>query len=78
MARVTNLTRETMDFIVGRGKDGVPETSSLAPGETREIDVSRDGRTRARQRAGAIAIDGDSGKPLRTVQTLSGELPVRE
>ena len=43
MQQYLNPTRETIDFIArGPAKDGVPPTESIAPGETRALDIDMD------------------------------------
>ena len=67
MARVTNLTRAGMDFIVGV-KDGAAVTDHLKAGETREINIDLDSAVvKGRIAAEAIRI----GAPARraTVKT---------
>lgn len=57
MPRLTNNTRETIDFIVkGNAKDGVPLTESLKPGETREIDAIDNATYQGRVVAGSITV----------------------
>jgi hypothetical protein len=57
MPRLTNRTRETVDFIVkGVAKDGVPPTESLAPGETRDIDAIDNATYRGRLASGMVDI----------------------
>ena len=56
MAKVTNLTREGMDFIVGV-KDGAALTEHLKGFETREIAIDVESVTvRARLHAASISI----------------------
>jgi hypothetical protein len=60
--QITNRLSVTLDFVVkGEPKDGVPPTESLAPGETRNIDVAdpESGVIRGRVIGGAIEIGGD-------------------
>lgn len=55
MPVLTNRTRETMDFIVkGNAKDGHPPTESLAPGESRNIDVLENATYRGRLASGSV------------------------
>jgi len=57
--KITNNTREVMDFIVkGAAKDGVPPTDSLKPGETRDIDAVDNATYQGRVLAGAITVAG--------------------
>ncbi len=57
MPRITNNTREVMDFIVkGAAKNGVPPTESLKPGETRDIDAIDNTTYQGRVVAGSIAV----------------------
>lgn len=61
MARVTNLTRSGMDFIVGV-KDGAAVTEHLKAGETRELDIDLNSATvKGRLAVEAIKI----GAPAR-------------
>jgi hypothetical protein len=58
MPRLTNRTRETIDFIVkGNAKDGVPPTESLAPGETRNIDAIENATYRGRLASGLVTLE---------------------
>lgn len=89
MAKITNLTRETLNFITGI-RDGAAATESLKGGETKEIAVDlHDAQLRGRILSGVIAIEGDvapSAKPhaaapsaeRRTAPTLGGTASVRE
>jgi hypothetical protein len=74
MPKVTNLTDQTVDFIVGpAGKDGVPKTDSVAPGETKNLDITMDTpRVRSRLRMGVIEMDGAAAKKA---MDASVELP---
>jgi hypothetical protein len=61
MARVTNLTRSGMDFIVGV-KDGAAVTEHLKAGETRDLNIDVESATvKGRLVADAIKI----GAPAR-------------
>jgi hypothetical protein len=64
MPKVTNTTDQTIDFIVGpAGKDGVPKTDSLGPGETKNLDIDMDTpRIRSRLRTGVITMEGAAAK----------------
>ena len=57
--RITNRTRQTLDFIVaGAPKDGVPPTGSIEPGETKDLDVRADDPVLAgRMLAGAVSVE---------------------
>jgi hypothetical protein len=58
MPRLTNRTRETIDFIVkGDAKDGVPPTESLAPGETRNINAIDNATYRGRLASGMVDVE---------------------
>lgn len=62
MARVTNLTRAGMDFIVGV-KDGAAVTEHLKAGETRDLKIDVESATvKGRLAADAIRI----GAPARS------------
>jgi hypothetical protein len=62
MPRLTNNTRETIDFIVkGAPKDGVPPTESIAPGETRDIEAVDNATYKGRIAAGAITVGATRG-----------------
>jgi hypothetical protein len=41
MANVTNVSRSTVDLIVGV-KDGQAQTEGIRPGETKDVDVDTD------------------------------------
>ncbi len=57
MPKITNNTREVMDFIVkGNAKDGVPPTESIKPGESRDIDAVDNATYQGRVLAGAITV----------------------
>lgn len=59
--QITNRLNITRDFVVkGEAKDGVPPTESLAPGETRDIDVAdpESGILQGMVVGGAIEIGG--------------------
>lgn len=61
MARVTNLTRTGMDFVVGV-KNGAAVTAHLKAGETRDLEIDAESATvKGRLAAGAIKI----GAPAR-------------
>ena len=89
MAKITNLTRDTMNFVTGV-KDGAALTESLKPGETGDINVDpADAQLQGRLLSGAIAIEGGAAVPTkaparptavdrRTASTLSGDVSVRE
>lgn len=90
MAKITNTSRETLNFITGV-KDGVAITESLKAGETREMAVDEaDAQYQGRLVAGLISVDGASSPVAaraaratapaerRTAQTLSGDAAVRE
>jgi hypothetical protein len=56
--RLTNNTRDTLDFLKkgGKVKDGVPETVSLAAGETDDLEVDpKDPQVVGRIFAGAVS-----------------------
>ncbi|RAI44706.1 hypothetical protein [Rhodoplanes roseus] len=59
MPRITNHTRQTLDFVIpGKPKDGVPPTASVRPGETADIDVREDDPVLlGRIAAGAVSVD---------------------
>ena len=58
MPRLTNMTRDVLDFIVrGAPKDGVPPTESIAPGETRDIDGVENATYHGRIAAGAVLLE---------------------
>ncbi len=62
MPRLTNNTRETVDFVVkGTAKDGVPPTESLAPGETRDIDAIDNAAFKGRVVSGLITVGAARG-----------------
>ncbi len=90
MAKITNNSRETLNFITGV-KDGNAITESLKAGETRAIDVHpSDAQVNGRRLAGLITIEGweapvarrfkEAGpaSERRTAQTLGGDAPVRD
>lgn len=58
MPRLTNHTRETVDFIVkGDAKNGVPPTANLKAGETRDIsNVVENATYRGRIASGMISV----------------------
>src|SRR3954462_7157927 len=65
--RATNRTNDTIDFVVSGGsvKDGVPETCSLAAGETATISVDPDSPMfRAYVLSGAIEVGGSEYKKV--------------
>lgn len=64
MARITNLTTQTLDFIVaGEPKGGVPPTGSVGPGETADLAVDlNDPVLRGRLFAGAISVTTTKAK----------------
>lgn len=68
MVKITNNTREVMDFNVpGNPKDGVPHTESLAPGETRDVDVDTESaQFRGRVLAGAITVPSRQAAKVET------------
>lgn len=93
MAKITNNTRGTMDFITGV-QDGVAVTDSVKAGETKEVNLMdpNDPVVRGRILAGAISING--GSPAlaavastqgsaaakadrRVATTLAGDVPVK-
>jgi hypothetical protein len=61
MPKITNDTNRVLDFVVkGEAKDGVPPTVSIAPGETKDIDVDeKDGMLQGYLHAGAIRLAKD-------------------
>lgn len=64
MPKITNNTREVIDFIVkGNAKDGVPPTESLKPGETRDIDAVDNATYQGRVFAGAVTVVGATRTP---------------
>ncbi len=66
MAKVTNNTREKMDFVVG-AKDGEPITENLAAGETRDLDIDLESAT----------VKGRLASGLITVATTSRQRAVK-
>lgn len=57
--KVTNNTRETLNFNVkgGKVKDGVPETCHIEPGETADLDIDQDSAAvQGYVAAGAISV----------------------
>lgn len=58
MPRLTNHTRETIDFIIkGEPTNGVPPTASLKPGETRDIgNIVQNATYRGRIASGMISV----------------------
>jgi len=58
MTKITNNTRETMSFTVaGNPKDGHPQTDSVEPGETKDLDVDLESaQVKGRILAGAITV----------------------
>jgi hypothetical protein len=90
MAKITNLTRETLNFVTGI-ENGVAITDSIAGGETKDVRVDADdAQFKGRVLAGVISIDGavtPSAKrqagpaaagERRSVPTLGGAAAVRE
>ncbi|QDM32095.1 hypothetical protein FNL55_12685 [Tardiphaga sp. vice352] len=89
MAKITNLTRDTMSFITGV-RDGAAVTESLKAGETRDIAVDlADAQLQGRILAGSVGIEGPALAPAksaarqpaaerRTASTLGGDATVRE
>lgn len=64
MPRLTNNTRENVDFVVnGPAKDGVPPTESLAPGETRDVDAVDNASLKGRIASGMVTIGAASIAP---------------
>ena len=56
MARVTNLSRAGMDFVVGI-KGGEPVTEHIKSGETRDIDIDPESaQVKGRLAAGTISV----------------------
>jgi hypothetical protein len=59
MVKVTNLTNDGIDFVVGPGKGGVPETQDLAAGKTDNIAIDMNSaHVRGLIFAGAIEVSG--------------------
>lgn len=90
MAKITNLTRETLNFITGI-ENGFAVTESIAGGETKEIRVDADdAQFKGRILAGVISVEGavaPSAKrhastaaagERRSAPTLGGAAAVRE
>jgi len=66
--RITNHTRETLDFIVrGKAKNGVAPTGSVAPGLTKDLDVDpNDPQLRGRLRSGAVSLSDGAADTAET------------
>jgi len=63
--QITNLSEATQDYVIkGEIKNGVPPTESLAPGETKNIDVldSEAAQIIGRVVAGTIRVGGPDRK----------------
>lgn len=74
MPRIRNDTTQTLDFIVsGAATNGVPPTDSIAPGETKDIDVDENDATyQGRIIAGAIvAVGAKPAKPAKPSNRVS-------
>ncbi len=53
MAKITNMSRNTMSFVVkGEAKDGVPPMDSILAGESKSLDVD----IKSAQIVGALAV----------------------
>jgi|SRR5215213_3754182 len=65
MTRVTNNTRETIDFTVGPGSKGIPETESIAAFETKTMSLTTEhAQFRTFAFMGAITIEGAAASKL--------------
>jgi len=75
MPKVTNNTRETIDFTVGPGDaGGQAETESIAAGETKTMSVGLDNvQFRTWAHMGAITVEGTSVSKLD--EEVAGEFP---
>lgn len=68
--KIKNLSRETLNFVVdGKpNKDNVPPTDSVAPGESKDIDIldTEGGKAQiaAHVAAGLIEVSGAGAKAL--------------
>ncbi len=77
--KVTNLTDATLDFVVGPGKDGVAETDSVGPGESKNIDLDvESAKVKGCIFAGAIEVSG-ANKIVKEMaaEPSAGEVQVR-
>jgi hypothetical protein len=81
MVKVTNLTREGIDFVVGPGKGGVPETQDLAGGATDNIAIDMNSaHVRGLIFAGAIEVSGSDFKKVVTAvadEPSAAEVPAK-
>jgi hypothetical protein len=64
MVKVTNNTRETVNFVTkGNPKNGVPPTDHVEPGQTKAIDVDPESRElKAAVFAGRVSIEKGGAK----------------
>lgn len=69
MAKVTNLTRSGMNFVVGV-KDGVALTEHIKPDETRDINIDMNSATvRGRVLSSAIRVVPSAKKAAKVEPT---------
>lgn len=69
MARVTNLTRAGMEFVVGV-KDGAAVTEHLAAGDTRDLEIDVDSAAvKGRLAIGAVKIGAPARRATAKTET---------